>query len=50
MDWEKWDWFFGPDAVRRPDSDGTELEEDFTFGIRTEEDSDREAEDEDGIW
>lgn len=40
MDWEKWDWFFGPDAVRRPDSDGTE----------PEEDSGREAGDENGIW
>lgn len=34
MDWEKWDWFFGPDAVQYPVSDGTEPEEEnFTFGI-----------------
>lgn len=53
MDWEKWDWFFGPNAVRHPVSDGTEPEpeeENFTFGILTEEDSDRETEDENGIW
>ena len=51
MDWEKWDWFFGPDAVRHPVSDGTEPEkENFIFGILTEEDSDRETEDENGIW
>ena len=51
MDWENWDWFFGPDGVRHPVSDGTEPEEEnFTFGILTEEDSDRETEDENGIW
>lgn len=51
MDWEKWDWFFGPDAVRRPDSDGTEPEEeDFLSGVWMEEDSGREAGDENGIW
>lgn len=50
MDWEKWDWFFGPDAVRRPDSDGTEPEEDFPSGVWMEEDSGREAGDENGIW
>ena len=51
MDWEKWDWFFGPDGARRPSSDGTEPEEEnFTFWILTEEDSKRETEDEDSIW
>ena len=51
MDWEKWDWFFGPDAVRHPVSDDTEPEEEnFPFGIPTEEDSYRETEDENGIW
>ena len=51
MDWEKWDWFFGPDAVRHPVSDGTEPEEEnFTFGILTEKDSGREAGDENDIW
>lgn len=51
MDWEKWDWFFGPDAVRHPVFDDTEPEEEnFTFGILTEEDSDLESEDENGIW
>lgn len=52
MDWEKWDWFFGPGAVRRPDSDGTEPEEkeNFPSGVWMEEDSGWEAGDEDGIW
>lgn len=51
MDWEKWDWFFGPDSARRPSPDGTEPpEEDFTFGVWTEEDPGREAGDEDSIW
>ena len=30
MDWEKWDWFFGPDGARRPSSDGTEPSETST--------------------
>ena len=39
MDWEKWDWFFGPDGARRPSPDGTEPpeEEPFPFGGWTEE-------------
>ena len=52
MDWEKWDWFFGPDGARHPASDGVEPqeEEQFTFGVWTEDESGQEAGDENGIW